>query len=150
MLFSPLCWISQEDCLQFSFCFDEQVANGSLGNNESFESLSGLEGLRAGSIKPSEYSILTSEGASHSNESKVMSYDAEVGQGFDSPFWLEKEALSLFSKTASTHQIVALCAWCGIEFQHEDVNPETHSDAGSVGLMCGTCQAKFSSDFDPL
>lgn len=145
-----LCGIFQENCLQSSFYFHEQDAYGVLGNNESYESISGFEGLRLGSIKPSEYHMLTSQGASDSNESKVMSYDAEMGQGFDSSFWLEKEVSSLFPKTASRHQTVAICAWCRNEFQHDYVNPETHSDSGSVGLMCGTCQAKFSSEFNPL
>ncbi|KAF3445843.1 hypothetical protein FNV43_RR11020 [Rhamnella rubrinervis] len=142
--------------MQLSGCspnFDissDKDAYGSLGNNERYDSISGFEGLRLGSIRPSEYHALTSQGASDSNEPKVMLYDAEVGQGFDSSIWLEREVSSLFPKTGSRHQTVAICAWCRNEFQHDYVNPETHSDSGSVGLMCGTCQAKFSNEFNPL
>ncbi|XP_015870469.3 uncharacterized protein LOC107407675 isoform X1 [Ziziphus jujuba] len=123
----------------------DKGANGDFSNNESFESTSGLEGPRLGSIRPSKYNFLTLQGSSQSNESKVLSDDAEMGKSCDSYFWLEKEARP---QTASRIQTVTVCAWCGEECHHEAVNPEKHS--GSVGLVCATCQFKFSSQFNPL
>lgn len=133
--------------MQLSGCFpnfnilSEKDAYGDLNGNERFETISDLEGLGLGSTEQLQYNFLTTQGTLNSNESKVLSH-AEIKHGFDSSIWLAKESLTLFPKTASGHQTLTICIWCRKEFYHQGVSSGTKS--GSVGLMCATCQAKFS------
>lgn len=112
-------------------CFNEQGANGALSVNEKFDNISCLEGLKAGRIE----------------ESKVLSYDGEMEQGFNSSAWLDKESLPLMPNIASRREI-NICVWCGNEFYHEVYEAETQS--GSVSFICATCQGKFSGQFNYL
>ncbi|XP_024017050.1 uncharacterized protein LOC21386634 isoform X2 [Morus notabilis] len=133
--------------MQLSGCFanfnimSEKDAYGDLNVNERFEGISGFEGLGLGSTKQSQYDFLTAQGTLNSNESKCLSH-AEIKQGFDPSFWLTNESLTLFPKVAAENQTVTICIWCRKEFYHQGVSSETKS--GSVGLMCATCQGKFS------
>ena len=88
-----------------------------------------------------QYNFLTAQGTSNSYESEGFSH-ADMNQGFDSSFWLAKEDSTLFPKTASTHETIAVCVWCSKEFYHQVVSSGTELD--SMGIMCATCQAKFS------
>uniref|UniRef100_A0A2N9F9A5 C2H2-type domain-containing protein n=1 Tax=Fagus sylvatica TaxID=28930 RepID=A0A2N9F9A5_FAGSY len=115
--------------------------------NDRFNSTSGLEGLgSSSSIGHLEYNFLTMQGSSHPEESKVLSYDAEMEQGFNSSVWLKKEALPLLPKLASRNQVRTACVWCGNEFYLESENSGMQSD--SVGFMCGNCKAKYSGQFN--
>lgn len=128
--------------------FFKQGGDKSFSPNERFDSTSGLEGLGSSSIEHLEYNFLTMQPSPHPEESNVLSYDAEMEQGFDSSNWLKKEALPLLPKLASTHQVRTACVWCGIEFHIESAN--SGMQPGSVGFMCGTCKAKFSGQYNVL
>ncbi|BBG95761.1 methyl-CPG-binding domain 8 protein, partial [Prunus dulcis] len=93
-------------------------ADGALSVNEKFDNLSGLEGLKPGRIEKLEYNIQTAQASSHSKESKVLSYDGEMEQGFSSSAWLEKESLPSMPNIANRPE-TNICVWCGNEFYHE-------------------------------
>ncbi|XP_068345018.1 uncharacterized protein [Pyrus communis] len=118
----------------------DKGANGALSVNEKFDNMSGLEGLGPGQF---DYNIPTVQATSHTKESKVLSYDGELEQGFSSSDWLEKDSLPSMPNITSRHEI-STCVWCRNEFHHEVYE---RTQPGSVGLMCATCQAKFSGDF---
>ncbi|XP_057975022.1 uncharacterized protein LOC131162490 isoform X2 [Malania oleifera] len=129
----------QSSCFHTFDIMSNKGENEIFGVNEKFDRISGLDRLRSGSIEHLEFDFLTSQTNSLSDDSKVLSYDGPVEQGFDTPVWLETEAL--LPKIASRHQISAICVWCRNEFLHEAVNPGIQ--AGSIGLMCPTCKARF-------
>ncbi|KAB2617067.1 hypothetical protein D8674_012936 [Pyrus ussuriensis x Pyrus communis] len=118
----------------------DKGANGALSVNEKFDNMSGLEGLGPGQF---DYNIPTVQATSHTKESKVLSYDGELEQGFSSSDWLEKESLPSMPNITSRNEINT-CVWCRNEFHHEVYE---RTQPGSVGLMCATCQANFSGDF---
>lgn len=150
-------WRTEEDILQrglagsslsmgqSSGCFpsfdiiSDKGENELFGASRKFDSISGFEGLRSGGIEQLEYSFLTGQTNSLPEDSKMLEYDAEM-EGFDSSFWLRKEAL--LPMVASRNQPSAICAWCRNEFCHETFNPGT--EGGSIGLLCPTCKAKMS------
>lgn len=101
-----------------------------------------------GTTEHLEYNFLTAQPGRHSEVSKVLSYDAEMSQGFDSSVWLEKEALPLLPKIGSRHRVATVCAWCRNEFHHEPI--DTGGETGSVGFMCPTCKAKFSGSHNSV
>lgn len=137
--------------VQSSGCFPNFDVTSSKGGdkifraNKRFDSKSGLEELRSISTGNLEYNFLTTEESCQQEESKGLSCDAEMEQGFDSSYWLEKEALPLLPQLASRHQVRTVCVWCTKEFYLESVNSGMQS--GSVGFMCATCNAKFSGQF---
>ncbi|GAV63578.1 zf-C2H2 domain-containing protein/MBD domain-containing protein/AT_hook domain-containing protein [Cephalotus follicularis] len=112
-----------------------------FGIGEKYGNMSGLEGLRSGSPELMEYEFLTAQRNADSEDTKVLQYDAEMAQGFESSTWLQKEALPLLPKTASRHQVLTMCVWCGNECHHEAFDPGAHT--GSIGFMCSNCKAKF-------
>ncbi|XP_050124835.1 uncharacterized protein LOC126602067 isoform X1 [Malus sylvestris] len=118
----------------------DKGANGALSVNEKFDNMSGLEGLGPGQF---DYNIPTVQATSHTKESKVLSCDGELEQGFSSSDWLEKESLPSMPNITSRHEINT-CVWCRNEFPH---GVYERTQPGSVGLMCATCQANFSGDF---
>ncbi|KAJ0086240.1 hypothetical protein Patl1_08538 [Pistacia atlantica] len=140
--------------LQSSSCFPAFGTMSDKGETELFsigekyDSISGFEGLRSGSMEHMEYDFLTTQTSSQSQVPKVLSYDAEISPGFDSSVWLEKEALPLLPKIGSRYQVATVCAWCRNEFHHEPV--ETGAETGAVGFMCPTCKAKFSGNHNSL
>ncbi|XP_044478448.1 uncharacterized protein LOC123205537 [Mangifera indica] len=140
--------------LQSSGCFPAFGTMSDKGGNELFnvgekyDSISGFEGLRSGSMEHMEYDFLTTQTSSQSQVPKAFSYDAEISRGFDSPVWLEKEALPLLPKIGSRYQVATVCAWCRNEFHHEPV--ERAAETGAVGFMCPTCKAKFSGNHNSL
>ena len=131
---------SSWELIKVLFC-GGQGAYGNLSVDEKFGSLSGLEGLGSGSREELRYNFLAAQGTSNSNELKGFSH-GDMNQGYDSSFWLAKEASTLLPNTASGHQSITICVWCGKEFYHQGVSSE--AKLGSVGIMCATCQAKFS------
>ncbi|KAK4559754.1 hypothetical protein RGQ29_008795 [Quercus rubra] len=143
---SPLMPLSE--CLPNFDVMTSKGGDKSFSPNERFDSTSGLEGLGSSSIEHLEYNFLTMQPSPNPEESNVLSYDAEMEQGFDSSIWLKKEALPLLPKLASRHQVRTACVWCGFEFHIESAN--SGMQPGSVGFMCGTCKAKFSGQFNVL
>ncbi|XP_059633666.1 uncharacterized protein LOC132276311 [Cornus florida] len=115
--------------------------------NEKYDSMSGLEGMRSGSIEHVEFDFLHSQNLnSHPENSKVLAYNTEIGQGFGSSFWLEKDALS--PNVAARNQITSICVWCRNVFHHEPVH--TGTQTGAIGSLCPTCNAKISEQFNVL
>ncbi|KAG2699087.1 hypothetical protein I3760_07G176000 [Carya illinoinensis] len=92
--------------------------------------------------------LMSSKASSHPEEARVLSYDAEMDQGFNSSYWLKKEALPSLPKVANGHPVRTMCVWCAEEFYLESVNSRMQS--GSVGFMCAACNAKFSGQFNVL
>ena len=90
------------------------------------------------------FSSLTAQRNSLSEDSKVLTYNAGMDQGFNSSEWLEKG--TLLPKVADRHLVVAVCIWCRNEFHHENVSNATQT--GSVGLMCPTCKVKFTGELN--
>ncbi|KAM1014074.1 hypothetical protein EV1_043610 [Malus domestica] len=93
----------------------DKGANGALSVNEKRDNMSGLEGLKLGQF---DYNFPTVQATSHTKESKVLSYDGEMEQGFSSSDWLEKESLPSMPNIASGYEINT-CVWCRNEFHHE-------------------------------
>lgn len=105
----------------------------------------GFEGAQSGHIEPVEFSFLTTQNLSSlQGDSKAMSYNTEVGPGFDSSFWLEKDALSL--NTAANNLVTAVCIWCTNEFHHDPAQAGTQT--GAIGTVCPNCSAKVSQQFN--
>lgn len=143
---------------------EENVLQSALGNSSSSMVLSsscfptfdvisdkGLNGLctanekfNTDNIENLKFSSLTAQRNSLSEDSKVLSYDAGMEQGFNSSEWLEKE--TLLPKVAGRHLVATLCIWCRNEFHHENVGNATQT--GSTGLMCPTCKVKFSGELN--
>ncbi|KAF3945954.1 hypothetical protein CMV_027723 [Castanea mollissima] len=117
---SPLMPLSE--CLPNFDVMTSKGGDKSFSPNERFDSTLGLEGLGSSSLAHLEYNFLTMQPSPHPEESNVLSYDAEMEQGFDSSNWLKKEALPLLPKLASRHQVRTVCVWCGIEFHIESAN----------------------------
>ncbi|KAG7972302.1 hypothetical protein I3843_07G175600 [Carya illinoinensis] len=92
--------------------------------------------------------LMSSKASSHPEEARVLSYDAEMDQGFNSSYWLKKEALPSLPKVVNGHPVRTMCVWCAEEFYLESVNSRMQS--GSVGFMCAACNAKFSGQFNVL
>ncbi|KAK9270238.1 hypothetical protein L1049_025815 [Liquidambar formosana] len=137
--------------VQSSSCFPTFDLISDKGENElfsgqKFDSISGFEGLRSGSMEQPEYSFFTAQTNSLPEDSKVSSYDSEMDQGFDSSVWIGKEAL--LPKIASRNQSIAICVWCRNEFHQEAVNSGTQT--GSFGFWCPTCKAKVSGQHSVL
>lgn len=74
------------------------------------------------------------------NESIEGAYDCDCAVQFES----EEVMLNMRDRT----QLTTVCVWCGTEFSHEAVDPETQSD--SVGYMCPSCKAKISGQLNAL
>ncbi|KAG6774148.1 hypothetical protein POTOM_021498 [Populus tomentosa] len=109
---------------------------------ETYGVTSGFEGLKSGGMENMEYNLLTSQVSSHSNESKVVSCDAIIPQGFDSSVCLEKGDLPFLPKNASRHHVPAVCVWCGREICQEAF--ESEAQTSTMGFMCAECTARFS------
>ena len=107
--------------------------------------MSGFEGAQTGHTDHVEFSFLTTPNLnSLPGESKALSYNSEMGQGFDPSFWLEKDALSL--NIAPRNQVTSLCVWCRNEFHHEPEHSGTQ--AGAIGSMCPICSARVSQQYN--
>ncbi|KAJ6997686.1 hypothetical protein NC653_014052 [Populus alba x Populus x berolinensis] len=109
---------------------------------ETYGVTSGFEGLKSGGMENMEYNLLTSQVSSHSDESKIVSCDAIIPQGFDSSVCLEKGDLPFLPKNASRHHVPAVCVWCGREIRQEAF--ESEAQTSTMGFMCAECTARFS------
>lgn len=69
------------------------------------------------------------------DSSKVMPYNVQMEQGFDSSVWMEKDS-------SLPNKVPTICVWCQNQFHRESVNPET--ETSSIGFMCPTCNSKIS------
>ncbi|THG03343.1 uncharacterized protein LOC114309884 [Camellia sinensis] len=119
--------------------------NELLGVDGKYDSMSGFQGAQSGHIEPVEFSFLTMQNLnSLPGDSKSLSYNTQMDQGFDSSFWLEKDALSL--NLASRNQVTSICVWCRNEFHGESLHPGTQT--GGIGSMCPTCSAKVTQQFN--
>lgn len=125
--------------------FSDKGENELFGVSGKYDSMLGFEGAQSGHIEPVEFSFLTTQNLSSlQGDSKALSYNTEVGPGFDSSFWLEKDALSL--NTAARNLVTSVCIWCTNEFHHDSVNPGTQT--GAIGTVCPACSAKVSQQFN--
>ncbi|KAG5544000.1 hypothetical protein RHGRI_016676 [Rhododendron griersonianum] len=127
--------------------FSDKGENELLEVNGKYDSMLGFEGAQSGHIEPVEFSFLTTQNLSSlQGDSKAMSYNTEVGPGpgFDSSFWLEKDALSL--NTAANNLVTAVCIWCTNEFHHDPAQAGTQT--GAIGTVCPNCSAKVSQQFN--
>ncbi|CAK9154271.1 unnamed protein product [Ilex paraguariensis] len=119
--------------------------NGLFRVNEKYDRNMGFEGLSSGRTEPVEYSFFTTQNSdSLPEDSKVFAYGAEMEQGFDSSFWLGKDAL--MPNIGGRNQVTTICVWCRSEFYHEPVQSGTQT--GEIGSMCPTCSAKISNQFN--
>ncbi|XP_077224779.1 uncharacterized protein LOC143858068 [Tasmannia lanceolata] len=108
--------------------------------SEKLENISDFEELRFDDIEPSEFHFVSGQDSSSLAEAPM---DLTYGAG------LEKELnTSAQFEWDRVFQFTTVCVWCGIEFHHEGVNPETQSD--SVGFMCPTCKVKISGQLNVL
>ncbi|XP_030493830.2 uncharacterized protein LOC115709758 [Cannabis sativa] len=124
-----------------SSVISDEDAYGNLSVDEKFEMID-LEGLGSGNADQLLYNFLSRQGTPSSNESKGFTHK-EMNQGFDSSLRLSDEASTFLPKTSSRHQNITICVWCGEECYYEGVSSGTEYE--SMGIMCTTCQAKFSN-----
>ncbi|KAL6984138.1 methyl-CpG-binding domain-containing protein [Sarracenia purpurea var. burkii] len=116
-----------------------------LSINRKYDGMPGFEVTQSAHTAHVEYSFLTTQNLNPLPvNSKALSYDTEMGQGFDSSFWLEKDALSL--NIGTTNLVTAVCVWCRNEFHREPVHSGTQTD--TIGSMCPNCSAKVSDQFN--
>ncbi|KAA8528286.1 hypothetical protein F0562_035641 [Nyssa sinensis] len=135
--------------VQSSSCFPTFHIASDKGENELFrvhekyDNMSGFEGPRSSGIEHVEFSFLPAQNFPSLQEGpKTLSYDTEMGQGFDSSFWLGKDALS--PNIATRNQFTTVCIWCRNELHHNPIQ------TGAIGSVCPNCNAKISEQFNVL
>jgi hypothetical protein len=130
--------------LDLSFFINEQGESELFA--EKFGATSGFEGLKLGGMDNMECNLPTSQVSSHSDESKVGTYDAVMPKWITSSIWLAKEDLPFVPKDSSRHHVPAVCVWCGREICQEAL--ESEGQTSTMGFMCAECTAKLSGQFN--
>ncbi|XP_057504909.1 uncharacterized protein LOC130788333 [Actinidia eriantha] len=130
-------------CYPFSI-FSDKGEHELLNVDRKYDSMSGFEGTQSGRSEHVEFSFLTPQSLNPlPGDSKALSYETEM-RGFDSSFWLEKDALSL--NIAARNHVTTVCAWCRNEFHQDSVHSGTQT--GAVVSTCPTCSANVSAQFN--
>lgn len=115
---------------------------GLFGANQKYDGGIGFEGLRLGRTEPVEYSFMTSQSSSSlPGESKGYQYGVNTGQGFDSSFWLGRDAL--MPNVTAPNREPTVCMWCRNEF-YQDPIPTGAQTGGAIGSMCPDCSSRVS------
>uniref|UniRef100_A0A803ME79 Uncharacterized protein n=1 Tax=Chenopodium quinoa TaxID=63459 RepID=A0A803ME79_CHEQI len=124
----------------FDFLSDKG-GNDLYAANEKFDNISSFEGLRPTNVEPMEFSFMTTqESNAQLDHQKVMSYNAQMNQGFG---WHQKP--NAMPNMMTGHVVSTLCVWCGNEFHQDSLGCEMQ--AGSIGYLCPTCKARMSGQF---
>lgn len=93
----------------------------------------GASGLRSGRPEPVEFSFLTGRSQHNSiplqGDSRVFSYNPQMGQQFNSPFW---------ANPGGRNQMTAVCAWCRNQFH---LQPGHSGTQDGIGSLCPSCTA---------
>ncbi|XP_052201973.1 uncharacterized protein LOC127807850 isoform X2 [Diospyros lotus] len=136
---------NNSSCLPAFRIISDKGENEFLGGNGKYGSMTGFEGTQSGHTGHVEFSFLTTQNLnSLPGDSKSLSYNTQMGQGFDSSFWLDKDALSL--NISSRNLVTSTCVWCRSEFHHEPL--PTGTQTSGIGSMCPTCSANVSQRFN--
>ncbi|XP_055833827.1 uncharacterized protein LOC129902545 isoform X2 [Solanum dulcamara] len=115
-----------------------------FAENEKYDGNTGFDGLRSDRSGPVEYSFMgTQSSNSLQEEPRVLPYDVDIEQGFDSSFWLGKD--DLMPNLAGRNQVTMVCVWCRNVFCQEP--NQLGAEAGSIGAMCPTCSGRISGQF---
>ncbi|XP_048498170.1 uncharacterized protein LOC104892221 isoform X2 [Beta vulgaris subsp. vulgaris] len=127
----------------FDFLSDKG-RNDLYAANEKFDNISNFEGLRSTSVEPMEFSFMTTqESNAQLGHQKVLSFNAQMDQGFGSSVWHQKP--TSLPNMMTGHVVSTLCVWCGNEFHQDSLGCEMQ--AGSIGYLCPTCKARMSGQF---
>lgn len=127
----------------FDFLSDKG-GNDLYAANEKFDNISSFEGLRSTSVEPMEFSFMTTqESNAQLGHQKVLSFNAQMNQGFGSSVWHQKP--TALPNMMAGHVVSTLCVWCGNEFHQDSLGCEMQ--AGSIGYLCPTCKARMSGQF---
>ncbi|XP_021899804.1 uncharacterized protein LOC110816083 isoform X2 [Carica papaya] len=111
------------------------------------ENVSGYGELRLDEIEQLKFNFGTGQESLALPEVAIDLAGNEGMEGaYDCAVQFESEEVMLNMRGRS--QLTTVCVWCGMEFSHEDVDPETQSD--SVGYMCPTCKAKISGQLNAV
>ncbi|KAK4722422.1 hypothetical protein R3W88_012655 [Solanum pinnatisectum] len=121
------------NCFQTYDVLSDKVPN-LFGENEKYDGNTGFDGLSSDRSGPVEYSFMSTQSSnSLQEEPRVLPYDVDIEQGFNSSFWLGKD--NLMPNLAGSNQVTMVCVWCRNLF-YQDSN---QLEAGSIGAMCPTC-----------
>nr|GLL48104.1 uncharacterized protein LOC109170500 isoform X2 [Ipomoea trifida] len=109
-------------------------------NIQKYDRSGSFEGLRAERSEPVEYSFMGTQSLScGQQDSKVFSYGVDMGEGFNSPFWLGKDT-GVAPNLSGRNMVPTVCIWCSNAFYQDAIQSGTHAAAGS---MCPTCSARI-------
>ncbi|KAF5444185.1 hypothetical protein F2P56_036682 [Juglans regia] len=115
--------------------------------DQRHNNVTGFEELGLDEIEPLKYSTGTvQESLSMQEVPMDLTYNAEMEGVYGSSVQFESEEVML--NMADRQQLTTACVWCGVEFNHDDVDAEIQPD--SVGFMCPTCKAKISGQLNVL
>ncbi|KAH0681387.1 hypothetical protein KY284_022472 [Solanum tuberosum] len=129
------------NCFQTYDVLSDKVPN-LFGENEKYDSNTGFDGLSSDRSGPVEYSFMSTQSSnSLQEEPRVLPYDVDIEQGFNSSFWLGKD--NLMPNLAGSNQVTMVCVWCRNLF-YQDSN---QLEAGSIGAMCPTCSGSTAGQF---
>ncbi|XP_010320178.1 uncharacterized protein [Solanum lycopersicum] len=129
------------NCFQTYDVLSDKVPN-LYGENEKYNGNTGFDGLSSDRTGPVEYSFMSTQSSnSLQEEPRVLPYDVDIEQGFNSSFWLGKD--NLMPNLAGSNQVTMVCVWCRNLF-YQDSN---QLEAGSIGAMCPTCSGSTAGQF---
>lgn len=122
----------------FSSVLDlDKSADKFSSSTQKLENLSGFDELSFVDIEPAKFGFVSGQDSGSITEAPMeLAYE----QGLDPSVQFEWDAV--LPKMVGQHQLIAVCAWCSLEFNLDGVNPEVQSD--SVGFICPSCKAKIS------
>ncbi|KAM7265409.1 hypothetical protein ACFE04_003092 [Oxalis oulophora] len=110
------------------------------------ENVASFEGIGLDEIDNLQFSLGNEQESLFLSDAPVCATNVEMGSAFDSSTQFEATEEVMLDVTATGHQHVTECVWCGMKFSHETVDSEEQSD--SVGYMCPACKSKISGQFE--
>ncbi|XP_019175184.1 PREDICTED: uncharacterized protein LOC109170500 isoform X3 [Ipomoea nil] len=109
-------------------------------NIQKYDRSGNFEGLRPERSEPVEYSFMGTQSLScGQQDSKVFSYGVDMGEGFNSPFWLGKDT-GVAPNLSGRNMVPTVCIWCSSAFYQDAIQSGAHAAAGS---MCPTCSSRI-------